>query len=130
MIFGPIVDAYGRRRPLLAGLVVFTMCSLGAAWAPTLETLIALRFVQGLGSALTLVVIMSMVRDVSEGVAATKLFALLMTIEGVAPIFAPALGGVIDTHYGWRAVMLVLAFSRKGSALPPALATPYVRGAR
>lgn len=52
---------------------------------------------------------MSMVRDVSEGVAATKLFALLMTIEGVAPIFAPALGGVIDTHYGWRAVMLVLA---------------------
>ncbi|QHG23566.1 multidrug effflux MFS transporter [Pseudomonas sp. DTU12.1] len=109
LIFGPIVDAYGRRRPLLAGLVVFTLCSLGAAWAPTLETLIALRFVQGLGSALTLVVIMSMVRDVSEGVAATKLFALLMTIEGVAPIFAPALGGVIDTHYGWRAVMLVLA---------------------
>ena len=44
----------------------------------------------------------------SQGVAAAKLFALLMTIEGVAPIFAPALGGVIDTHYGWRAVMLVL----------------------
>ncbi|MFS7182857.1 MFS transporter [Serratia proteamaculans] len=88
---------------------MFTLCSLGAAWAPTLEALIALRFVQGLGSALMLAVIMSMVRDVSEGVAATKLFALLMTIEGVAPIFAPALGGIIDTHYGWRAVMLVLA---------------------
>eukprot|EP01034_Spumella_vulgaris_P039177 gene39177-48388_t len=55
LIFGPIVDAYGRRRPLLAGLLLFTLCSLGAAWAPTLETLIALRFVQGLGSALTLV---------------------------------------------------------------------------
>ncbi|WP_300727534.1 multidrug effflux MFS transporter [Pseudomonas sp.] len=109
LIFGPIVDAYGRRRPLLAGLVIFTLCSLGAAWAPTLQALIAFRFVQGLGSALTLVVIMSMVRDVSQGVTATKLFALLMTIEGVAPILAPALGGVIDTHYGWRAVMLVLA---------------------
>lgn len=109
LFFGPVVDAYGRRKPLLAGLVLFTLCSLGAAAAPTLDALIALRFVQGLGSALTLVVIMSMVRDVSEGATATKLFALLMTIEGVAPIFAPALGGFIDGHFGWRAVMLVLA---------------------
>lgn len=109
LIFGPIVDAYGRRKPLLAGLLLFILCSLGAAAAPSLDTLIMLRFFQGLGSALTLVVIMSMVRDVSQGVAATKLFALLMTIEGVAPILAPALGGVIDAHFGWRAVMLVLA---------------------
>uniref|UniRef100_UPI00066E4063 MFS transporter n=1 Tax=Pseudomonas putida TaxID=303 RepID=UPI00066E4063 len=95
--------------PLLAGLLLFILCSLGAAAAPSLDTLIMLRFFQGLGSALTLVVIMSMVRDVSQGVAATKLFALLMTIEGVALILAPALGGVIDAHFGWRAVMLVLA---------------------
>lgn len=52
---------------------------------------------------------LTVVRDVSHGVAATRLFALLMTIEGVAPILAPALGGVIDSLYGWRAVMLVLA---------------------
>lgn len=109
LIFGPIVDAYGRRMPLMAGLLVFILCSFGAAMAPSLDALIVLRFFQGLGSALTLVVIMSMVRDVSQGVAATTLFALLMTIEGVAPILAPALGGVIDAHYGWRAVMLVLA---------------------
>jgi DHA1 family bicyclomycin/chloramphenicol resistance-like MFS transporter len=109
LIFGPIVDAYGRRKPLLAGLLLFILCSFGAAAAPSLDTLIVVRFFQGLGSALTLVVIMSMVRDVSQGVAATKLFALLMTIEGVAPILAPALGGVIDAHFGWRAVMLVLA---------------------
>lgn len=109
LIFGPIVDAYGRRKPLMAGLVLFILCAFGAAMAPTLDALIALRFFQGLGSALTLVVIMSMVRDVSHGVAATKLFALLMTIEGVAPILAPALGGVIDAHFGWRAVMLALA---------------------
>lgn len=109
LIFGPIVDAYGRRRPLMAGLLLFIVCSFGAALSPSLDTLIALRFFQGLGSALTLVVIMSMVRDVSQGVAATRLFALLMTIEGVAPILAPALGGVIDAHFGWRAVMLALA---------------------
>ena len=71
--------------------------------------LLGFRFVQGLGSALTLVVIMSTVRDVSRGATATKLFALLMTIEGVAPILAPALGGFIDSYFGWRAVMLTLA---------------------
>ncbi|MFJ4143009.1 multidrug effflux MFS transporter [Pseudomonas sp. NPDC089734] len=109
LLFGPVVDAYGRRKPLLAGLLLFVLCSLGAAAAPTLETLIAFRFAQGLGSALTLVVIMSMVRDVSHGVTATRLFALLMTIEGIAPILAPALGGVIDAWSGWRAVMLTLA---------------------
>lgn len=109
LLFGPIVDAYGRRRPLLIGLVVFILCSLGSAWAPTLPTLIGFRFVQGLGSALTLVVIMSTVRDVSRGAKATKLFALLMTIEGAAPILAPALGGFIDSYFGWRAVMLTLA---------------------
>jgi DHA1 family bicyclomycin/chloramphenicol resistance-like MFS transporter len=109
LLFGPFVDAYGRRRPLLFGLIVFTLCSLGCAWAPTLPTLLGFRFVQGLGSALTLVVIMSTVRDVSRGATATKLFALLMTIEGVAPILAPALGGFIDSYFGWRAVMLTLA---------------------
>ncbi|MBC3455988.1 multidrug effflux MFS transporter [Pseudomonas mosselii] len=108
LLFGPVVDAYGRRKPLLAGLAIFTACSLGAAWAPSLESLIGFRFVQGLGSALTLVVIMSMVRDVSSGVGATKLFAMLMTIEGVAPILAPAAGGFVDAHFGWRAVMLLL----------------------
>lgn len=108
LLFGPFVDAYGRRRPLLLGLVLFIACALGAAWAPTLPTLIGFRFVQGLGSALTLVVIMSMVRDVSQGTTATQLFALLMTVEGIAPILAPALGGVIDNAFGWRAVMLAL----------------------
>jgi DHA1 family bicyclomycin/chloramphenicol resistance-like MFS transporter len=109
LLFGPFVDAYGRRRPLLIGLALFILCSLGSAWAPTLQILVGFRFVQGLGSALTLVVIMSMVRDVSHGATATKLFALLMTISGLAPILAPALGGFIDAYFGWRAIMATLA---------------------
>lgn len=109
LLFGPVVDAWGRRRPLIAGLVLFSVSALVAGAAPTLDWLLLARFVQGLGSALTLVVIMSMVRDVTQGVQAAKLFGLLMTIEGVAPIIAPALGGYTDAHFGWRAVMVVLA---------------------
>jgi DHA1 family bicyclomycin/chloramphenicol resistance-like MFS transporter len=109
LLFGPVVDTLGRRRPLLVGLLVFILSSLLAAVAPSLEWLLLARFVQGLGSALTLVVIMSMVRDVAEGARAAQIFALLMTIEGLAPVIAPALGGFLSVHFGWRAIMLVLA---------------------
>ena len=109
LLFGPVVDTLGRRRPLLAGLLVFILSSLLAAAAPSLEWLLLARFVQGLGSALTLVVIMSMVRDVAQGARAAQIFALLMTIEGLAPVIAPALGGFLSAHFGWRAIMLVLA---------------------
>ena len=109
LLFGPLVDTFGRRRPLLAGLLVFVLSSLAAAQAPSLESLLVARFVQGLGSALTLVVIMSMVRDVAEGARAAQIFALLMTVEGLAPVLAPAVGGVVGAHFGWRAIMLALA---------------------
>lgn len=109
LLFGPVVDTLGRRRPLLAGLAVFVASSLAAAQAGSLEALLLARFVQGLGSALTLVVIMSMVRDVASGARAAQIFALLMTIEGLAPVIAPALGGFIGAHFGWRAIMLTLA---------------------
>ena len=109
LLFGPLVDALGRRRPLLAGLLVFTLASFAAAAADSLQALLMARLVQGLASALTLVVIMSMVRDVADGTRAAQIFALLMTIEGLAPILAPAVGGLVDAAYGWRAIMLVLA---------------------
>ncbi|PWB31447.1 Bcr/CflA family drug resistance efflux transporter [Pseudomonas sp. SDI] len=109
LLFGPVVDTFGRRRPLLIGLGIFILSSLAAAQAPSLDTLLLARFVQGLGSALTLVVIMSMVRDVAEGARAAQIFALLMTIVGLSPVIAPALGGFIGAHFGWRAVMLTLA---------------------
>lgn len=109
LVFGPVVDTLGRRRPLLVGLLIFILSSSMAALAPSLEWLLVARFVQGLGSALTLVVIMSMVRDVAEGARAAQIFALLMTIEGLAPVLAPALGGFLSVHFGWRAIMVVLA---------------------
>lgn len=75
LLFGPVVDALGRRRPLIAGLLLFSLSALAAGAAPTLEWLLVARFAQGIGSALTLVVIMSMVRDVTQGVQAAKLLA-------------------------------------------------------
>lgn len=109
LLFGPVIDAFGRRRPLLAGVIAFVATASWAATAGSVDTLLYARFFQGLAAALTLVVVLSMVRDVSEGAAAARLFALLMTIEGLAPIFAPAAGGYIDTYFGWRGVLWMLA---------------------
>lgn len=109
LLCGPLTDMLGRRRPLLAGIALYIAAALWAAQAGQLHMLLLARLLQGLGAALTLVVVMSMVRDVADGVRAAQLFALLMTIVGLAPVLAPAVGGMLDAHYGWRAVMLALA---------------------
>lgn len=109
LFWGPLTDMLGRRRPLLAGIIFYIIAAVWATQANSLTTLLFARVVQGLAAGLTLVVVMSMVRDVTEGVQAAKLFALLMTIVGLAPVLAPAIGGGLDSLYGWRAVMLALA---------------------
>ncbi|QHB33099.1 multidrug effflux MFS transporter [Yersinia canariae] len=109
LISGPIIDAIGRRKPLLSAILLFIVCSIWASQADTFNTLLYARFFQGLAASMTLVVAISMVRDLASGTEAAKLFALLMTIEGLAPVLAPALGGYIDAYAGWEAVMLVLA---------------------
>lgn len=109
LLFGPIIDNFGRRRPLLIGLLTFTTASLLAAGAKTIDALILFRFIQGMTGALLLVIGFSTVRDVAQGTQAAGLFAILMTVEGLAPILAPIAGGYIDAHWGWRMIMLVLA---------------------
>lgn len=109
LVFGPVIDAFGRRRPLLAAVLMFVASSLWAAAAGSVESLILARFLQGLAASLALVTAMSSVRDVTEGVAAAQLFALLMTIQGLGPVLAPAVGGLIGHSHGWRAVFVTLA---------------------
>ena len=109
LVAGPVIDAIGRRKPLLSAVLLFIICSLWASRADTFNTLLYARFFQGLAASMTLVVAISMVRDLASGTEAAKLFALLMTIEGLAPVLAPALGGYVDAYAGWKAVMLMLA---------------------
>ncbi|MBP6117522.1 MAG: multidrug effflux MFS transporter [Neisseriaceae bacterium] len=108
LICGPLIDALGRRRPLIAAIIMFVASSFWAATATSIDTLLIARFFQGLASSMTLVTAMSTVRDVASGTGATQLFALLMTIEGLTPVIAPAVGGYIDSFWGWRAVMVTL----------------------
>ncbi|MBP6683847.1 MAG: multidrug effflux MFS transporter [Leucobacter sp.] len=109
LFFGPIIDSVGRRWPLMIALAAFLLASAWGAVSATITILLVARFLQGLAAAMTLVVAMSMVRDRASGARAAQLFALLMTIEGLAPVLAPTVGGFVDAAWGWRAVLLVLA---------------------
>lgn len=108
LVFGPVIDAFGRRRPVIWGLIAFVLASLATTLASSIGVLLAARFAQGLAASLILVVAMSSVRDVASGVRAAQIFATLMAIQGVAPILAPAFGGMIGAVFGWRAVLLTL----------------------
>jgi DHA1 family bicyclomycin/chloramphenicol resistance-like MFS transporter len=106
---GPLSDTLGRRRPLLAGLVGYVVASLACALAPSIWTLIVLRFVQGTLGGAGVVIARAVVRDIFSGAEAARIFALLMAVMGAAPVFAPLVGGQALAITSWRGIFVVLA---------------------
>jgi MFS transporter, DHA1 family, multidrug resistance protein len=109
LVAGPMSDALGRRRPLLAGLAAYMAASLLCAMAPTIWLLLVFRLVQGIAGAAGIVIARAIVRDLHEGVAAARYFALLMLVGGLAPILAPLIGGQLLHVTDWRGIFVVLA---------------------
>ncbi|MDX3133201.1 multidrug effflux MFS transporter [Streptomyces europaeiscabiei] len=108
LLIGPMSDRFGRRRPLLLGLAVYIVATALCALAPTIETLIAFRLVQGLAGSAGIVIARAVVRDLYDGDAMARFFSTLMLISGVAPIIAPLIGGQILRVTDWRGVFVVL----------------------
>jgi DHA1 family bicyclomycin/chloramphenicol resistance-like MFS transporter len=102
LVYGPVSDRVGRRPMLLGGLAVFVVASLMAAMAPTIEVLIAARLLQALGGAAGIVLARTMVRDVFDREQSASVISYITMAFVVAPMVAPALGGLIDAHGGWR----------------------------
>ncbi|WFE42695.1 multidrug effflux MFS transporter [Micromonospora sp. WMMD998] len=109
LLIGPLSDAVGRRRPLIAGLVLHVVASSLCVVAPNVAVLGALRVVQGLGVAATAVVAMAVVRDLFSGAAFATLLSRLLLVMGAAPILAPTLGGAVLRWTDWPGVFVVLA---------------------
>jgi len=109
LLAGPLSDALGRRRPLIAGLALYTAAGLSCALAADVWTLVALRLVQGIGGACGLVIANAVVRDRTSGAAAARFFALLMLVAGVAPVLSPIAGGQLLRVTGWQGIFVALA---------------------
>lgn len=104
VFYGPIADRFGRRKPLLFGIGVFSLASLACALAPTLEWLLVARFFQALGGCAGMVVNRAVVRDLCSPIESAKVFSKLMLVMGIAPILAPLAGGWLMLAGGWRSI--------------------------
>jgi DHA1 family bicyclomycin/chloramphenicol resistance-like MFS transporter len=109
LVIGPLSDRLGRRRPVLIGVTLHVVMSLVCAVAPGIEALIGARALQGFFNASATVVAMAVIRDRFVGSDASRLISRLMLVIGVAPIFAPSVGGIIAGEVGWRGVFVALA---------------------
>jgi MFS transporter, DHA1 family, multidrug resistance protein len=109
LVVGPLSDALGRRRPLLAGVALHVVASLACLAAPDVAVLGGLRVLQGVGAAAGSVIAMAIVRDLYVGRPAATLLSRLILVMGVAPVIAPTLGGWLLTATSWRGVFAALA---------------------
>lgn len=109
LVVGPLSDAYGRRPPLLVGLVLYTVATLLCAASPGVWWLVGLRLVQGLTGSAALVISRAVARDHYAGDEAAKFYAMLMLVNGAAPLTAPVIGGQLLRFGSWHLVFIVLA---------------------
>lgn len=105
---GPISDASGRKKPLLIAMIIFTLASLGIIFVTNIWIMIALRLIQGLTGGAGAVISRAIASDMYSGNDLTKFLSLLMLVNGVAPVIAPALGGIILSFATWRMVFIIL----------------------
>ncbi len=109
LAYGPLMDRFGRRRPLIGGLMLFTVTSLICAASWNLNILIAARFFMALGGCAGMVASKAIVRDLFEKKQVADVLSTLMLIMGVAPIIAPTVGGLVIGAFDWEAVFYILA---------------------
>lgn len=109
LVYGPIADRFGRKRPLYTGLIIFALTSAACTFAHSVEALAALRFFQALGGCAQMVVARAVVRDLFEERRAARVFSALILVMGIAPIVAPVLGGWLVVGLGWQSIFWVQA---------------------
>lgn len=124
MIWGPMADALGRRRPLLIGVAIFLAASVLAALAPDLGTLVAARALQALGAATLMAVPRAVIRDMASGPEAARMMAAIMIVMSVSPMLAPLTGSAVLALGSWRAIFGVLASASVVSLVLIVLALP------
>lgn len=129
LFYGPASDRFGRKPPILLGLAIFVAASAGCALAASGEMLVALRFVQALGACAGAVVARAVIRDTFDHTETARMLSLMTLIMGLAPIFAPLLGGLLLTVGGWRSLFWVMAGAGALLALAVALRMQESRSA-
>ena len=109
LLVGPLADRFGRRSALVVGLLLFALCGLGAAFAPSIGALLGFRLAQGAGAGAVGVLPRAIVRDLFDAGESRRFLTAIAQVNGVAPVIAPSLGALILYVAPWRAIYLALA---------------------
>jgi DHA1 family bicyclomycin/chloramphenicol resistance-like MFS transporter len=127
LVYGPVSDMIGRKRPLYFGLAVFLAGSIGCAFAPDIDALIVCRVIQGIGASSVMVIPRAIIRDLHTGVEAARLMSLVMLVFSVSPILAPLAGSALIVLFGWRAVFVAVSAATLLSLALTAFSLPETR---
>ncbi len=109
VLYGPLADRFGRKPPLYFGLTLYVLASVGCALATSIESLVALRFVQAFGGCAGVVIARAAVRDLFDQQGSARMLSMMMLVMGAAPMLAPLAGGWLAATVGWRAIFWTLS---------------------
>lgn len=109
LVYGPLADRFGRRPMLLTGMAIYMASAFLCLWAPTIDAMIWLRFLQGLGGCVGVVVTRAAARDYFSGSQLAQMLSSITAVQAFGPLSAPVIGGVLTSTLGWRAIFLVQA---------------------
>jgi DHA1 family bicyclomycin/chloramphenicol resistance-like MFS transporter len=108
LLYGPLLDRFGRKKPLFIGLLIYILASLGCIFVADINTFIGLRFIQAVGSCAATVASVAMVRDLFPIKEIPNVLSKLMLVIGLSPMLAPTIGGYVTSYWGWHIVFLIL----------------------
>jgi MFS transporter, DHA1 family, multidrug resistance protein len=106
-IYGPLADIFGRKPPLIFGIGLFTVAGIACIYAPSIEALVVLRFIQGFGICAAAVIVRAVIRDLYTGPDAAQLLALTFLLLGISPLLAPLAGSFFLEVFDWRSIFWV-----------------------
>lgn len=109
LLYGPLLDRFGRKRPLYAGLFVYTIASFGCALIHTPDALIAMRFVQAVGGCAGMVAAQTLIRDLFPVDKTAQAFSWVTLVIAISPMIAPTVGGYVTVAFGWQSIFFILA---------------------
>ncbi|WP_025762036.1 multidrug effflux MFS transporter [Dyadobacter tibetensis] len=109
LIYGPLLDRFGRKTPLYGGLIIYILASIGCAFTNTVESLVIMRFLQAMGGCVGLVASQALVSDLFPTEKRAQVFSTITLVIAVSPMIAPTLGGYVTVGLGWHWLFIILA---------------------
>lgn len=109
LLYGPLLDRFGRKKPLYIGLLIYIISSVGCAYSYSMESLVLMRFLQALGGCVGMVASQALVRDLFPARKIAQAFSSIILVIAISPMIAPTVGGYFTVAFGWHSVFIALA---------------------